>query len=340
MILYNTYFKKLKEIAEQFPEYFKIIKTVTEIEYCKNQNTNDPFSRVYEKSQVETTIQHAFTIQGLASNNLLALFADKSPETIKFDDVNDEIRNNIKFIINYEHIINIFSKYKADPKQMFWMYIWAQQLKIEFDIKNIQHCSGLSYISNLKASLSDKIELLSRHIFTPERYEKIYHMPISKWGDIYRGRARTGWNSHFSRPYSVFHPGGNTNIFTPIPLLPLKNRQWDSSKTISVKAYNSKCSECGTYDELKMLPSLNMHYKMFLCNTCYGKKTQQYAETINIKIQTMPEDELIKTATNPYLSTDDMKMLSFHNNKNVRASLLLNPNLPEELFIVISLQNV
>lgn len=340
MLLFDTYFKKLEELTKSSPEYFTTIKTVNEVEYLRDTQTDDPFDRNPQSSHVEISMQHVFVIQGLIEENLLTSFVDKGTNVITTDNIQPNVRKNMDIILNYEQIINFLSKYKADTKQMFWLYVVAQQLNIDCDIKNKQHCEGLVFIANMKTDMETKIELLSRHVFTPESYQKISGIAKTKWGDIYTIKKSSN-SIKFNNQYSPFHPNLlQGNIVLPTPLLPLKYRNNFSSKTISMKVYETKCTECHMDDELKMVPSFDMKYKMFLCETCLSQKIMHYSVTVHNRIKIMSDDELIMIAVNPYMSTDDMRMLAFHNNKNVRLALSSNPKLPEELLSIISLQNV
>lgn len=320
----REYYNFLNKLVECYPHYFN------KISYIKNYEANipnnkvfDPFRKKLFKKETFSTYETVFILRRNPLNDEPVAF---------FNDLG--VKNSGEAFFNVDSTFKKFfnrtvqSEYGENSGGTFlWLYFWAKLLNIEvnFDSK----IEGIKNIISRKEDDATKIEMLTRHIFTSDQYKKFNRLEANKWDTVF---VKKTYNENFWNPALFLNETRNSESN--------HEKYADTLNTLqSVAPHSNSCHECFSESEnLKLLPSLNNQYYYYLCEECYMIKKEQYCKTVNYYIEQNDVKTLTELASSPHLTVEQLELLSFNDDKNLRDNILTNPNITDSVKTVLHLQ--
>lgn len=374
------YFSNLKILASESPEHFSLSSCIHSIKPQITKNNNlyaDPFSNNNSEYYFNVDKKTFFLKGGELGDSMLADFYDIQNEEVlirqkynliysSYEKSEEPLKKEIPYyipqqniarineILFYDKILDLFSKHYGNPYGMLWLYMWSNQLNLNFYLQNNEHVEGLAFIDGLKETLSVKIKMLTYGILNEKRYHKSKNYEQEDWGDIFNPAAsKKNVEIENKKTIPYFHNSGskysayNSNSNKPTAFVLTKNREIIThleliynAETVWVEPSKKNfCMECKNISEtVEAVKPVHLDETFFLCNNCVKKFNHNNKCLTKILSESGNFEHQMLAAKSLYADSNILQTLAFSESPRIRNEVFLNPNADDVVKTAIKLQ--
>lgn len=270
-------------------------KLYIETEKPSNDENCDPYTATAVKQG--TKVSTFFIIRGSIMGDFIV---NLEPPFSSRDETLHET------ILQYDTLIEHFSRFDADPHGMLWLNLWLNFMGYNITLKNRDVLKLLAQLHSQKQPLWWK---------------------VSNLHNMFNGYGK-------SDSLNVELLERNFLTYTQ-PLL----KSSETKKTLWVEPYNNNCTLCGiTFDVLKPVKHVLHNVTYLLCGECVNNSVKENNIIMHGLASSTNVECRIFAAGNPYSTFDVLKSLAFDDDVRVRETVSLNVNATEEMQTVVQLQ--